>query len=65
MSVVIDANLIAAVVLPLPYSGQATQRVIGWNEPAVVLTMRRTLAIRWNRLPKLTAMSKEDTKGEM
>jgi predicted nucleic acid-binding protein len=32
MSAVIDANLIAALVLPLPYSDQATQKVITWKQ---------------------------------
>jgi predicted nucleic acid-binding protein len=32
MSAVIDANLIAAVVLPLPYSDQATQRITAWKQ---------------------------------
>lgn len=32
MSAVIDANLLAAVVLPLPYSDQATQRMTVWNQ---------------------------------
>lgn len=31
MSAVVDANLIAAVVLPLPYSDQATQRIMAWK----------------------------------
>ena len=37
MSVVIDANLIAAVVLPLPYSGQATERITTWKRAGVEL----------------------------
>lgn len=37
MSVVIDANLIAAVVLPLPYSGQATERITRWKRAGVEL----------------------------
>jgi predicted nucleic acid-binding protein len=32
MSAVIDANLIAALVLPLPYSDQATQKVVAWKQ---------------------------------
>ena len=31
MSAVIDAHLIAALVLPLPYSEQATQRMVNWQ----------------------------------
>lgn len=31
MNAVIDANLIAALVLPLPYSDQATQKIISWR----------------------------------
>lgn len=31
MSVVVDANLIAALVLPLPYSDQATQKIMTWK----------------------------------
>jgi predicted nucleic acid-binding protein len=37
MSVVIDANLIAAVVLPLPYSDQATERITAWKRARVEL----------------------------
>lgn len=37
MSAVIDANLIAAVVLPLPYSDQATQRMTIWKRAGVEL----------------------------
>jgi predicted nucleic acid-binding protein len=31
MSAVIDANLIAALILPLPYSEQATQKIVAWK----------------------------------
>lgn len=31
MSAVVDANLIAALVLPLPYSDQATQKIMAWK----------------------------------
>ncbi len=31
MSVVVDANVIAALVLPLSYSDQATQRIVAWK----------------------------------
>ncbi len=37
MSLVIDANIVAALVLPLPYSDQATRRVATWKEAGVVL----------------------------
>jgi predicted nucleic acid-binding protein len=34
---VIDANLVAAMVLPLPYSDQATQRLTIWEQAGVEL----------------------------
>jgi predicted nucleic acid-binding protein len=37
MSLVIDANVVAALVLPLPYSDQATRRVIAWKELGTIL----------------------------
>ena len=37
MSFVIDANLVAAVVLPLPYSDQATQRIMEWKRAGLEL----------------------------
>jgi predicted nucleic acid-binding protein len=37
VSAVIDANLIAAVVLPLPYSDQATQRIMVWKQASAEL----------------------------
>jgi predicted nucleic acid-binding protein len=37
MSAVIDANLIAAVVLPLPYSDQATERIMAWKQAGLEL----------------------------
>jgi predicted nucleic acid-binding protein len=37
MSVVIDANLIAAIVLPLPYSDQATEKITEWKRAGVEL----------------------------
>jgi len=37
MSVVVDANLIAAIVLPLPYSDQATERITAWKRAGVEL----------------------------
>jgi predicted nucleic acid-binding protein len=38
MSIVVDANLVAALVLPLPYSGQATQKIAQWKQDDVELT---------------------------
>jgi len=37
MSAVIDANLIAALVLPLPYSDQATLKIMAWKRAGVEL----------------------------
>jgi len=37
MSAVVDANLIAALVLPLPYSDQATQRISAWKRAGLEL----------------------------
>jgi predicted nucleic acid-binding protein len=37
MSAVIDANLIAALVLPLPYSDQATQKIVAWKRSGLAL----------------------------
>jgi predicted nucleic acid-binding protein len=37
MSAVIDANLIAALVLPLPYSDQTTQKVVAWKQAGLEL----------------------------
>jgi len=37
MSAVIDANLIAALVVPLPYSDQATQKIVAWRRAGVEL----------------------------
>jgi len=37
MSAVIDANLIAALILPLPYSDQATQKIMGWKRAGLEL----------------------------
>jgi predicted nucleic acid-binding protein len=37
MSAVLDANLVAALVLPLPYSDQALQRLTTWKRAGVVL----------------------------
>ena len=35
MKAVIDANLVAAIVLPLPYSDQATRRITAWKQAGV------------------------------
>lgn len=32
MSAVVDANLVAALVLPLPYSHQVTERMLAWTQ---------------------------------
>jgi len=37
MSAVIDANLVAALVLPLPYSNPATQKLTAWKRAGVDL----------------------------
>lgn len=37
MSVVIDANLIAAVALPLPYSERAAKRMATWKQTGIEL----------------------------
>jgi predicted nucleic acid-binding protein len=37
MSAVIDANLIAALVLPLPYSEQATKKIVAWKRAGLEL----------------------------
>ena len=37
MRAVIDSNLIAAVVLPLPYSDRATQKIIAWKRAGAEL----------------------------
>jgi len=37
MNLVIDANLVAALALPLPYSDQATQRIVAWKRDGVRL----------------------------
>jgi predicted nucleic acid-binding protein len=59
MSAVIDANLIAAVVLPLPYSDQATQRLMAWKragtdllapfllEYEIAAILRKAVVARW------------------
>jgi len=37
MNAVIDANLIAALVVPLPYSDQATQKIVAWKRAGLEL----------------------------
>ena len=37
MSVVVDANLVAALALPLPYSEQATAKMLAWKQAGVEL----------------------------
>jgi predicted nucleic acid-binding protein len=37
MSAVIDANLIAALVVPLPYSEQATRKIVAWKRAGLEL----------------------------
>ena len=59
MSAVIDSNLISAVVLPLPYSDQATQKIIAWKragaellapvllEYEIAAILRKAVVARW------------------
>jgi predicted nucleic acid-binding protein len=59
MSAVIDANLIAALVLPLAYSDRATQKVVAWEQagfellaPAlleyeVAAVLRKAVVAQW------------------
>lgn len=59
MSVVIDANLAAAIVLPLPYSDLATQRITAWKKSGILLlapvlieyeiaaVLRKAVIARW------------------
>ena len=59
MSVVVDANLIAAIVLPLPYSDQAAERLVAWKragtdllapfllEYEVVAVLPKAVAAQW------------------
>jgi len=37
VSVVVDANLVAAMVLPLPYSDQATAKMAAWKRAGIEL----------------------------
>lgn len=59
MSAVIDANLIAAIVLPLPYSDQATEKIMAWKragrellapillEYEIAAILRKAVVARW------------------
>jgi len=59
MSAAVDANLVAAMVLPLPYSDQATQRIRAWKRAGVGLLapllleyevaaiLRKAVVARW------------------
>ena len=59
MSAVIDANLIAALVVPLSYSDQATQKIMAWTragrellapvllEYEITAILRRTVFAQW------------------
>jgi len=59
MSAVIDANLVAAIVLPLPYSDQATRMITAWKRAGVGLLapllleyevaaiLRKAIVARW------------------
>jgi len=72
MSAVIDSNLIAAVVLPLPYSDQATQKIIAWKragaellapvllEYEIAAILRKAVVARW-----LTTNLAVETIGEV
>jgi len=72
MSAVIDSNLIAAVFLPLPYSDQATQKIIAWKragaellapvllEYEIAAILRKAVVARW-----LTTNLAVETIGEV
>jgi predicted nucleic acid-binding protein len=59
MSAVVDANLLAALVLPLPYSGQATQKIMAWKQGGLELLapvlleyeiaaiLRKAVVVQW------------------
>jgi len=38
MSIVVDANIIAAILVPLPYSAQVTRKMIEWQNADMTLT---------------------------
>ena len=64
MSVVVDANVIVALVIPLSYSEQATRRMIGWKEADVeifapaLLQYEVTSALRKSMVAKI--LTRED-----
>jgi predicted nucleic acid-binding protein len=72
MSVVVDANVIAAMVLPLPYSSQATQQVAAWRgsgsdllapvllEYEIAAVLRKAVVARW-----LTTELATETMGKI
>lgn len=72
MSAVVDANLIAALVLPLPYSDQVTKRMLAWTEAGgellapvlleyeVVAILRKAVVAEW-----LTGDLALETMGEI
>lgn len=37
MKIVVDANIVTAILVPLPYSGQATHKMMEWQNADVVL----------------------------
>ncbi len=37
MKIVVDANIVIAILVPLPYSGQATHKMLEWQNADVVL----------------------------
>ena len=59
MTAVIDANILAAIVLPLPYSEQATQKIVAWKragaellapvllEYEIVAILRKAVVAQW------------------
>ncbi len=59
MKVVVDSNLIVSIVLPLPYSDQATRKIIDWKQAGtellapvlleyeVAAILRKAVVARW------------------
>lgn len=59
MSIVVDANVVAALVLPLPYSPQAAARIAAWKQAGTKLVapvlleyeitaiLRKAVAAQW------------------
>ena len=37
MRIVLDANIVAALIIPLPYSDQATHRMMDWQDTGTEL----------------------------